>query len=124
MYQMQMQSQVLYHCTVHVLSIYAFVYQLPNDLLVYPYRLDNFTITADKLYCIPHFKQLFMEKGNYDEGFGLEQHKDKWMNKCINNNDLIINNNNNNQLICDVNANDALIDYANQSVSDASDNEY
>lgn len=22
-----------------------------------------------------------MEKGNYDEGFGLEQHKDKWSNK-------------------------------------------
>ncbi|CAG2108832.1 unnamed protein product [Medioppia subpectinata] len=85
-------------------------------------RLDNFTITAEKLYCIPHFKQLFMERGNYDEGFGLEQHKNKWTNKCINNNDLIINNNNNNShLICDVNANDAHIDYANQSVSDASD---
>lgn len=23
-----------------------------------------------------------MEKGNYDEGFGLEQHKDKWSNKA------------------------------------------
>lgn len=44
-------------------------------------RLDNFTQHADKLFCIPHFKQLFMEKGNYDEGFGLEQHKDKWSNK-------------------------------------------
>ncbi|KAH9389044.1 LIM domain and actin-binding protein 1, partial [Tyrophagus putrescentiae] len=46
-----------------------------------PLRLDNFTVTAEKLFCIPHFKQLFMEKGNYDEGFGLEQHKDKWSNK-------------------------------------------
>ncbi|KAH7643163.1 protein-methionine sulfoxide oxidase mical3-like [Dermatophagoides farinae] len=46
-----------------------------------PMRLDNFTQHADKLFCIPHFKQLFMEKGNYDEGFGLEQHKDKWSNK-------------------------------------------
>lgn len=24
---------------------------------------------------------MFMEKGNYDEGFGMEQHKDKWSNK-------------------------------------------
>ena len=44
-------------------------------------RLENYTRSAGKLYCIPHFKQLFMAKGNYDEGFGLEQHKDKWMNK-------------------------------------------
>ena len=26
----------------------------------------------------PHFKQLFKLKGNYDEGFGSEQHKYKW----------------------------------------------
>lgn len=26
-----------------------------------------------------------MEKGNYDEGFGLEQHKDKWSNKMASN---------------------------------------
>lgn len=32
-------------------------------------------------YCKPHFKQLFALKGNYDEGFGKEQHKNKWMNK-------------------------------------------
>ena len=47
-------------------------------------RLDNFTVRAEKLFCIPHFKQMFMEKGNYDEGFGLEQHKDKWSNKGAN----------------------------------------
>eukprot|EP00019_Armaparvus_languidus_P011586 CAMPEP_0168582618 /NCGR_PEP_ID=MMETSP0420-20121227/2085_1 /TAXON_ID=498008 /ORGANISM="Pessonella sp." /LENGTH=1007 /DNA_ID=CAMNT_0008617131 /DNA_START=103 /DNA_END=3126 /DNA_ORIENTATION=+ len=29
-------------------------------------------------YCKPHFKQLFKSKGNYDEGFGKEQHKTKW----------------------------------------------
>jgi len=29
-------------------------------------------------YCKPHFKQLFTLKGNYDEGFGNEQHKEKW----------------------------------------------
>lgn len=47
--------------------------------------MDNFTQHAEKLFCIPHFKQLFMEKGNYDEGFGLEQHKDKWSNKLTSN---------------------------------------
>eukprot|EP00211_Chloroparvula_japonica_P004555 CAMPEP_0119133618 /NCGR_PEP_ID=MMETSP1310-20130426/13461_1 /TAXON_ID=464262 /ORGANISM="Genus nov. species nov., Strain RCC2339" /LENGTH=620 /DNA_ID=CAMNT_0007124317 /DNA_START=224 /DNA_END=2086 /DNA_ORIENTATION=+ len=29
-------------------------------------------------FCKPHFKQLFKLKGNYDEGFGGEQHKNKW----------------------------------------------
>ncbi len=95
------------------------------------YRLDNFTITADKLYCIPHFKQLFMEKGNYEEGFGLEQHKDKWANKHINNNnnDLNANNNNNNELMsrkrnsCDVNENDAQLNYAHV-ISDHSNDDY
>jgi hypothetical protein len=27
----------------------------------------------------PHFKQLFMLKGNYNEGFGTAQHKMKWL---------------------------------------------
>lgn len=31
-----------------------------------------------KIFCKPHFKQLFKLKGNYDEGFGSEQHKFKW----------------------------------------------
>jgi len=30
-------------------------------------------------YCKPHFKELFRLKGNYDEGFGREQHKTKWI---------------------------------------------
>ncbi|XP_015788517.1 LIM domain and actin-binding protein 1 isoform X2 [Tetranychus urticae] len=41
-------------------------------------RLENYTLAAGKFYCIVHFKQLFMAKGNYDEGFGVEQHKEKW----------------------------------------------
>jgi hypothetical protein len=32
-----------------------------------------------KYFCKPHFKQLFRLKGNYDEGFGEEQHKMKWV---------------------------------------------
>ncbi|XP_062512894.1 LIM domain and actin-binding protein 1-like isoform X2 [Corticium candelabrum] len=31
-----------------------------------------------QIFCKPHFKQLFRLKGNYDEGFGRQQHKTKW----------------------------------------------
>ena len=34
----------------------------------------------NKIYCKPHFKQLFLSNGNYNEGFGSEQHKMKWAN--------------------------------------------
>eukprot|EP00128_Syssomonas_multiformis_P001386 Colp12_sorted_trinity150504_noHs@21545 len=42
--------------------------------------LGNYSAIAGKTYCKPHFKQLFKLKGNYDEGFGNEQHKKKWDN--------------------------------------------
>ncbi|KAL6445699.1 hypothetical protein ACFW04_000881 [Cataglyphis niger] len=41
-------------------------------------RMDSFTLNNGKLYCIPHFKQLFITRGNYDEGFGVDPHKNKW----------------------------------------------
>ncbi|EDQ90273.1 uncharacterized protein MONBRDRAFT_3283, partial [Monosiga brevicollis MX1] len=41
--------------------------------------LGGFAALAGALYCKPHFKQLFKSKGNYDEGFGREQHKTKWI---------------------------------------------
>jgi len=40
--------------------------------------LGNFAAMKGVYYCKPHFKQLFKLKGNYDEGFGNEQHKAKW----------------------------------------------
>jgi len=40
--------------------------------------LGNYASMAGVYYCKPHFKQLFATKGNYDEGFGKEQHKTKW----------------------------------------------
>ncbi|XP_008549205.1 kinesin-related protein 4 isoform X4 [Microplitis demolitor] len=42
-------------------------------------RMDSFTLNNGKLYCIPHFKQLFIVRGNYEEGFGIDQHKNKWI---------------------------------------------
>ncbi|EDO50008.1 predicted protein [Nematostella vectensis] len=41
-------------------------------------RLGNYAALQGKVYCKPHFKQLFKVKGNYDEGFGREQHKTQW----------------------------------------------
>ncbi|XP_076678328.1 uncharacterized protein LOC143374242 isoform X4 [Andrena cerasifolii] len=41
-------------------------------------RMDTFTLNNGKLYCIPHFKQLFITRGNYDEGFGVDPHRNKW----------------------------------------------
>lgn len=41
-------------------------------------RMDTYTLNNDQLYCLPHFRQLFIAKGNYDEGFGSNQHKRKW----------------------------------------------
>ena len=40
--------------------------------------IGNFAALNGKYYCKPHFQQLFKSKGNYDEGFGTEQHKKKW----------------------------------------------
>lgn len=36
-------------------------------------RLEGYTISGGKLFCGPHFKQFFIAKGNYDEGFGREK---------------------------------------------------
>jgi hypothetical protein len=41
-------------------------------------KLGNYAALQGKYYCKPHFKQLFALKGNYDEGFGTQQHKTKW----------------------------------------------
>lgn len=43
--------------------------------------LGNYASLHGKIYCKPHFKQLFKSKGNYDEGFGRKQHKELWISK-------------------------------------------
>ena len=40
--------------------------------------VGSYAALQGKIFCKPHFKQLFKLKGNYDEGFGSEQHKYKW----------------------------------------------
>ncbi|XP_041367766.1 involucrin-like isoform X9 [Gigantopelta aegis] len=38
----------------------------------------TFAVNNGIMFCTNHYKQLFARKGNYDEGFGREQHKKKW----------------------------------------------
>lgn len=43
--------------------------------------LGTYASLHGRIYCKPHFNQLFKSKGNYDEGFGHRPHKDLWANK-------------------------------------------
>ncbi|XP_043961323.1 LIM domain-containing protein isoform X3 [Gambusia affinis] len=41
--------------------------------------MQTYTPLNGEFYCIFHYQQLFKRKGNYDEGFGHTQHKNKWL---------------------------------------------
>uniref|UniRef100_A0A3Q3VT40 LIM zinc-binding domain-containing protein n=1 Tax=Mola mola TaxID=94237 RepID=A0A3Q3VT40_MOLML len=43
--------------------------------------LGNYASLHGRMYCKPHYKQLFKSKGNYDEGFGQKPYKELWNNK-------------------------------------------
>lgn len=43
--------------------------------------LGNYASLHGRMYCKPHYKQLFKSKGNYDEGFGQKPHKELWSSK-------------------------------------------
>ncbi|UJR27926.1 hypothetical protein I4U23_009186 [Adineta vaga] len=42
-------------------------------------KLGNYTANDGQIYCKPHFLQLFAIKGNYSAGFGLNDHKARWL---------------------------------------------
>jgi chemotaxis protein histidine kinase CheA len=44
-------------------------------------KLGNYASLEGKFYCKPHFKQLFMSKGNYSEGFGKQKLTHEWAEK-------------------------------------------
>ncbi|XP_051702236.2 LIM domain and actin-binding protein 1 isoform X3 [Oryctolagus cuniculus] len=46
--------------------------------------LGTYASLHGRIYCKPHFNQLFKSKGNYDEGFGHRPHKDLWVSKSEN----------------------------------------
>uniref|UniRef100_A0A3Q3VYU3 LIM zinc-binding domain-containing protein n=1 Tax=Mola mola TaxID=94237 RepID=A0A3Q3VYU3_MOLML len=41
--------------------------------------MQNYAPLRGEFFCIFHYQQLFRRKGNYDEGFGHTQHKNKWL---------------------------------------------
>uniref|UniRef100_A0A8C9ZY71 LIM zinc-binding domain-containing protein n=1 Tax=Sander lucioperca TaxID=283035 RepID=A0A8C9ZY71_SANLU len=43
--------------------------------------LGNYASLHGRMYCKPHYTQLFKSKGNYDEGFGQKPHKELWNSK-------------------------------------------
>jgi hypothetical protein len=79
-------------CEVCTKTVYA-MERLEADKLVYhktcfkcsvcskTLGLGTYAALQGIIYCKAHFKQLFKMKGNYDEGFGREQHKTKWSKK-------------------------------------------
>ncbi|XP_062377837.1 LIM domain-containing protein [Sardina pilchardus] len=49
--------------------------------------IGNFAPLSGEFYCVFHYQQLFKRKGNYDEGFGRPQHKDRWLQHTVNGTD-------------------------------------
>uniref|UniRef100_A0A3B5BBK0 LIM domain containing 2 n=1 Tax=Stegastes partitus TaxID=144197 RepID=A0A3B5BBK0_9TELE len=45
--------------------------------------LTNYSSLYGEFYCISHYQQLFKRKGNYDEGFGHTQHKNRWVQPVV-----------------------------------------
>uniref|UniRef100_A0A3P8XDA4 LIM zinc-binding domain-containing protein n=1 Tax=Esox lucius TaxID=8010 RepID=A0A3P8XDA4_ESOLU len=41
--------------------------------------LTSYAPLYGEFYCVFHYQQLFRRKGNYDEGFGHTQHKNRWL---------------------------------------------
>ncbi len=54
---------------VFLINYYSFLF----------FRLGNYTANDGQIYCKPHFLQLFAIKGNYSAGFGLNDHKARWL---------------------------------------------
>uniref|UniRef100_A0A665WAL3 LIM zinc-binding domain-containing protein n=1 Tax=Echeneis naucrates TaxID=173247 RepID=A0A665WAL3_ECHNA len=57
----------------HRLNLFVFHFLITS--------LGNYASLHGRMYCKPHYKQLFKSKGNYDEGFGQKPHKEQWTNK-------------------------------------------
>ncbi|XP_050954639.1 LIM domain-containing protein isoform X3 [Labeo rohita] len=41
--------------------------------------LQGYAPLNGEFYCVFHYQQLFRRAGNYDQGFGRQQHKDRWI---------------------------------------------
>lgn len=65
---------MLFLCTTLTSCFFCFFFPFLSSL-------GNYASLHGRMYCKPHYKQLFTSKGNYDEGFGQKPHKELWNNK-------------------------------------------
>lgn len=61
-------------------TVYTLTMNLHGCTIIY-YSIHNYSALYGEFYCTYHYQQLFKKKGNYDEGFGHRQHKDRWLAK-------------------------------------------
>ncbi|KAJ3595698.1 hypothetical protein NHX12_005001 [Muraenolepis orangiensis] len=77
-------------CSACLTSVYPMEKMVANKLILHnkcfcckhcknKLSLHNYSSLYGEFYCIFHYQQLFKQKGNYDEGFGHKQHKDRWL---------------------------------------------
>lgn len=59
------------------------LFRSTNSAFLFPFlnSLGNYASLHGRMYCKPHYKQLFKSRGNYDEGFGQKPHKEQWSHK-------------------------------------------
>lgn len=58
-----------------------FKFNITKGFVLLYFSIHNYSSLYGEFYCISHYQQLFKRKGNYDEGFGHKQHKDRWLPK-------------------------------------------
>lgn len=66
-------------------SVDSSSYQIQIIFVSLCFSLGTYASLHGRMYCKPHYKQLFKSKGNYDEGFGERPHKELWSTKSQNN---------------------------------------
>lgn len=52
---------------------------IAEQLFLFHCSIHSYSALYGEFYCTSHYQQLFKRKGNYDEGFGHKQHKDRWL---------------------------------------------
>ncbi|XP_046883939.1 LIM domain and actin-binding protein 1-like [Hypomesus transpacificus] len=79
-------------CSACLTPVYPMERMMANNLVLHnncfcckhckkKLSIRNSSSLYGEFYCIFHYQQLFKTKGNYDEGFGHKQHKDRWLQK-------------------------------------------
>ncbi|KAM8849607.1 uncharacterized protein AB9W97_021249 [Spinachia spinachia] len=89
---LQLDSPSKDMCSACLTPVYPMEKMLANKLILHnncfcckhckkKLSLHNCSSLYGEFYCTSHYQQLFKRTGNYDEGFGHKQHKDRWVQK-------------------------------------------